>query len=98
MTIFIIIFVGLFGFGLILPLLPFGNGFFNPTIQALASENISKEEYGETLGLMQAFGSVGRILGPIIAGELFSFSIDLPFYFSSFMIFILLLLIYKNKL
>ncbi|MCX7955595.1 MAG: MFS transporter, partial [Patescibacteria group bacterium] len=46
-------------------LLPFGNGFFNPTIQALASENISKEEYGETLGLMQAFGSVGRILGPI---------------------------------
>lgn len=79
-----------------LTFLPFGNGFFNPTTQTLVSENIEKEEYGETLGLMHASGSLGRILGPIIAGELFSFSINFPFYFSSFIILILLVLIYKK--
>jgi len=48
-----------------------GQGLFNPTIQALASENVNKEDYGETLGIMQSAGSLGRILGPIIGGELF---------------------------
>lgn len=81
---------------LFLTILPFGNGLFNPTIQALASEKVSKLEYGEVLGAMQAFGSVGRILGPIIAGELFSFSINFPFYFSFIVVFILFLIVYKK--
>lgn len=80
-----------------LTLIPFGNGFFNPTIQALVSENIPKEEYGEILGVMQSSGSIGRILGPVIAGELFSFSYSLPFYFSSVIIFIFFILNYQVK-
>lgn len=60
--------------------LPFGNGFFNPTIQALASEVSPKEEAGGVLGLLQSFGSLGRIIGPIIGGWLFLFSITFPFY------------------
>lgn len=67
--------------------LPLGNGLANPTIQALASENVPKEEYGETLGILQSAGSLGRIIGPIIGGEIFqSFGKDTAFYFAGFLI------------
>lgn len=78
--------------------LPFGNGLANPTIQALASENVPPEEYGGTLGFLQSAGSLGRIIGPIIGGEIFqSFGKDNAFYFAGFMV--LAILIYlKLKL
>ncbi len=78
--------------------LPFGNGLANPTIQALASENVPPEEYGGTLGFLQSAGSLGRIIGPIIGGEIFqSFGKDNAFYFAGFMV--LTILIYlKMKL
>jgi len=60
--------------------MPLGNGLANPSIQAIASENVPKEEYGGTLGFLQSAGSLGRILGPIIGGELFyHFGKDIPF-------------------
>lgn len=77
-----IVILGL-GFGLIgstsyLPLfilgnglIPLGNSLANPTLTAIATESIPKEEYGETLGLLQSSGSLGRIFGPIAAGEIF---------------------------
>ncbi len=43
--------------------MPLGNGLTNPTIQAFASENVSKDEYGENPGLLQSAKSIGRILG-----------------------------------
>lgn len=52
-------------------LIVFGNSMANPSIQALASENVVKEEYGETLGILSSAGSLGRIVGPIVGGELF---------------------------
>ncbi|KKQ23720.1 MAG: Major facilitator superfamily transporter [Candidatus Roizmanbacteria bacterium GW2011_GWC2_37_13] len=68
--------------------IPLGNGLANPTIQALASENVPKEEYGETLGIMQSAGSMGRILGPIIGGEIFqALGKDIAFYFAGLIIF-----------
>lgn len=82
--------------GLFLTFLSFGNGLFNPAIQALASEKVGRLEYGEVLGIMQAFGSIGRILGPIIAGELFAASLNLPFYFSFIVVFMLVLFFYKK--
>mgnify|MGYP001558238113 FL=1 len=67
--------------------LPLGNGLANPTIQALASENVPKEEYGETLGILQSAGSMGRIIGPILGGEIFqSLGKDTAFYFAGFLI------------
>lgn len=67
--------------------LPLGNGLANPTIQALASENVPREEYGGTLGFLQSAGSFGRILGPIIGGEIFfSLGKDTAFYFAGFLI------------
>jgi len=67
-------------FYLALNFMPLGNGLANPSIQAIASEDVPKEEYGGTLGLLQSAGSLGRILGPIIGGELFyHFGKDIPF-------------------
>lgn len=67
--------------------IPLGNGLANPTIQALASENVPKEEYGEALGIMQSAGSMGRILGPIIGGEIFqALGKDIAFYFAGFIV------------
>lgn len=65
-------------------LLPLGNSLANPTLSAIATENIPPEEYGETLGLLQSSGSLGRIFGPVIAGEIFyRFNHDTPMLLSS---------------
>jgi len=72
--------------------LPFGMGLSNPTIQALASENVPKEEYGGTLGFLQSAGSLGRIIGPIIGGIIFqSMGKDNAFYFAGFIVLIILI-------
>lgn len=51
--------------------LAFGNGVSNPTLQAIASENVSPVMYGAALGVMHSSASLGRVFGPIIGGELF---------------------------
>jgi len=71
--------------------LPFGFGLSNPTIQALASENVPKEEYGGTLGFLQSAGSFGRIIGPIIGGVVFEFfGKDNAFYLAGFIVLVIL--------
>jgi len=65
-------------------LLIFGNSMANPSIQALASERVPKEEYGETLGFLQSAGSLGRIVGPILGGSLFgALGMNSPFLFAA---------------
>lgn len=67
--------------------MPLGNSLANPTIQALASENVPQEEYGETLGILQSAGSMGRILGPVIGGEIFqTLGKDVAFYLAGLVI------------
>lgn len=83
-------------FFLALTFMPLGNGLSNPAIQAIASEDVPQEEYGGTLGFLQSAGSLGRILGPIIGGELFFiFSKDVPFAFASFILFIVFIFLLK---
>ncbi|GIW64350.1 MAG: tetracycline resistance MFS efflux pump [Patescibacteria group bacterium] len=83
-------------FYLALTFMPLGNGLANPSIQAIASEDVKKEKYGETLGFLQSAGSLGRILGPIIGGELFYiFGKDIPFGFSAIILFIVFLITLK---
>ncbi len=48
-----------------------GNSFLAPVIQSLASESSSPHEQGATMGLLQSFGSIGRIFGPIVAGFIY---------------------------
>ncbi len=54
-------------------LIPLGNSLANPTLTAIATESIPPSEYGETLGLLQSSGSLGRIIGPVAAGAIYSF-------------------------
>jgi DHA1 family tetracycline resistance protein-like MFS transporter len=70
---------------LMLPMifLPFGNGLMTPTLNAIASETIRKEEYGETLGILNSGASLGRIIGPIVGGELlYLYGKNVPFIFA----------------
>lgn len=61
-------------------LLVLGNALANPTIQSISSENVKKEEYGQTLGILQSSASLGRIFGPILAGQIYmTISKDAPF-------------------
>lgn len=48
-----------------------GNSFLAPVVQALASERSGEHEQGGALGLLQSFGSIGRIFGPVIAGFIY---------------------------
>ncbi|MBI3380269.1 MFS transporter [Candidatus Gottesmanbacteria bacterium] len=48
-----------------------GNSFLMPVITSLVSEKSSEHEQGGNMGLLQSFGSVGRIFGPIAAGFLY---------------------------
>ena len=64
-----------------------GNSLANPTIQSIASENVDKAEYGGTLGFLQSSASLGRILGPVLGGELFTLiSKDAPYISSGLII------------
>lgn len=60
----IIFFVGITFFSI-------GFSFLMPVVQALVSERSSPHEQGGNLGIMQSFGSVGRIFGPIVAGYVY---------------------------
>ena len=62
-----------------LALISIGDGAVTPTNNALLSLATPPDAQGETLGLSQGMGSLGRMIGPLIAGGLFSVSIGLPF-------------------
>jgi len=96
--IFIIPFSLHFGIMLIsMSLLAIGNGLHNPTVQAVASESVPKEEFGETLGLLMSSGSLGRIAGPIISGYLFDvYGKDMPYFVSGITIFLVFLYLRKS--
>ncbi len=75
-----------------------GNSMANPAIQALASESVAKEEYGETLGFLQSAGSFGRIIGPVLGGWLFgAMGINSPFLFSAFVILLMFMYLQGKK-
>jgi DHA1 family tetracycline resistance protein-like MFS transporter len=48
-----------------------GGSFLVPLAQSLVSKASSEHEQGGNLGLLQSFGSVGRIIGPISAGYIY---------------------------
>ncbi|MBI2617236.1 MFS transporter [Candidatus Gottesmanbacteria bacterium] len=48
-----------------------GNGFLAPISQGLVSELASEHEQGGIMGILQSFGSIGRIIGPLLAGFIY---------------------------
>ena len=63
-----------------------GNGFITPTLNGLASRVADRRVQGRTLGLMQSAGSLGRVVGPLLATALLKFDFDhyarVPFWTS----------------
>ncbi len=62
-----------------LGILSIGDGAVTPTSSAVLSLLISSGEQGEILGFSQGLGGLGRVIGPLIAGELFTFNPGAPF-------------------
>lgn len=60
---------------LTLGLLSAGDGAVTPIVSTLLSFASPAEAQGETLGLAQGMAGLGRMLGPLIAGSLFTLSI-----------------------
>jgi MFS family permease len=54
------------------------NGLSTPTLNGLASQMIDRAWQGRALGLMQSAGSLGRLIGPLIAGFLLTFDLARP--------------------
>lgn len=77
-------------------LIVIGNSLSGPTSTALASENVSPDAYGGTLGVMQSAGSLGRIAGPILGGWLFSrYSAAMPYTFAAVVVMLAFFLLVK---
>lgn len=75
-----------------------GNGVIRPSVSSLLTKR-SKMGYGVATGYLSSFDSLGRIVGPILGGLLYSVSIGLP-YISGILLSILaysLFRAYANK-
>lgn len=62
-----------------LGILSIGEGAVTPTISTLLSFAAPAEAQGETLGLAQGMGGLGRIIGPLLAGWVFLYNPAIPF-------------------
>ena len=49
-----------------------GNSLITPTLNGLASQSADRQWQGRVIGLMQSAGSLGRWVGPFLAGWLLS--------------------------
>lgn len=55
------------------------NSFLRPTVNTMLSNSAGKNEQGFVSGLNTTYTSIGNILGPIVAGNLFDKHINLPY-------------------
>ena len=57
-----------------------GTGIINPSWSGFLSRSVEPNEQGTVLGLGQGLGSLGRVLGPAVAGTLFQMDPRAPFF------------------
>lgn len=75
-----------------------GSGFKRPSINALLSKG-AREGQGTTMGLAFSFESIGRFVGPLIAGATIGvFGLSYPFWIAAFLLFIGLLVFWKVEM
>ena len=60
--------------------IPVGTALVFPATSSMVSGLASRDRTGQALGVMQSFGGVARLLGPIWAGALFEIGIGVPFW------------------
>jgi DHA1 family multidrug resistance protein-like MFS transporter len=76
--------------------LTIGIAFLNPSINSLLSSKIPRHKQGEIMGINQSGASLMRVFGPVIAGSLMVINLRLPFYFGTFIFFILIIVVFKQ--
>lgn len=57
-----------------------GRGISQPSLMSLVSKKSPPHMRGAVMGTFQASASLGRVVGPVLAGTLFDVSAPLPFY------------------
>jgi len=66
---------------LVWALIPIGTACLFPTVAASVTHRVSENEFGQTLGVQQAFGGVARVIGPIWATAVFQgVGAEVPFF------------------
>jgi|SRR3989344_1419298 len=73
------------------PFITFGISLINVNVQSLISLESSPEEQGIVLGVSQSFGSMARVIGPLIGGTIASFNLGAPYIVSGIMAFLIFL-------
>ncbi len=68
-----------------------GNGVIRPSASSLITKTNS-EGYGGLTGLLSSFESLGRIIGPPLAGAVYSVMIELPYIIGAVLSFVALIL------
>jgi DHA1 family tetracycline resistance protein-like MFS transporter len=71
------------------PLMAFGISLANVNVQSLISLESKPEEQGIVLGVSQAFGSMARVVGPLIGGTLSTINLSSPYIVSGIMAFLI---------
>ncbi len=61
--------------------LALGTSFSSPTLNGLASRMIDRSWQGRALSIIQAAGSLGRLVGPLVGGWLLMFDLVKPLHF-----------------
>lgn len=75
-----------------------GSGFKRPSINALLSKG-TRDGQGTTMGLAFSFESIGRFVGPLIAGSVIgSFGLSYPFWIAAFLLLIGLFVFWKVEM
>jgi len=72
-----------------------GISLLGPSSSSLVTKKTTGGQ-GASLGLMQSFGSLGRILGPVVGGALYAFNLNAPYALGSFVLLLLGVLAVKK--
>ena len=71
------------------------SGLWSPSLQAILSRSVASDEQGSTMGLNHSLSSLGRVIGPAVAGVLYELGRPVPFLVGAGIIAITVLLIRK---
>lgn len=78
-------------------IMAFGSSMTRPTLATLVSKE-TKEGQGTTMGIFSSFESLGRVIGPLLGGWLFSsFGFHSPFTISTVLILLTLIFVVQIK-
>lgn len=68
-----------------------GRGVSQPSLLSLVSKQSSPHQRGAVMGTFQSFASLGRIIGPVVAGVLYDYRQGSPFYLAAILMVVVFL-------